>query len=71
MLNWVSMDKKSHALKYGVRAEAQLHLTVPMKRVRSDGEHQLAFNGFVAVAEAPGDWALYFDKERLLDFRAK
>jgi hypothetical protein len=36
-----------------------------MKLVRSDGEHRLAFNGFegfVTVAEAPGEMALYFDK---------
>jgi hypothetical protein len=65
MLDRMYVDKESHALKYGVRAEAQPHLTVPMKLVRSDDEHRLAFNGFegfVAVAEAPGDRALYFDK---------
>jgi hypothetical protein len=33
MLHWVYVDKESHALKYGIRAQAQPHLIVPMKLV--------------------------------------
>lgn len=66
MLNWAYVDKNSYALKYGVRAEAQPHLTVPMKLIHVGDESRLTFNkfeGFLAVEESPGDWAVWFDKD--------
>lgn len=66
MLNWVYVDKSSYALKYGVRADAQPHLTVPMKLIHAGDEDRLTFNkfeGFLAVEEESGNWALRFDKE--------
>lgn len=66
MLNWVYVDKLSYPLTYGIRAKAQPHLTVPMKLIRVDGDDRLTFDkfeGFRAVEEASGDWALRFHKD--------
>ena len=52
---------------HGIRSEAQSQLTGPMSLAFCpDGEKRLSFEGwegFVAVEEEPGQWALYFDKD--------
>ncbi len=65
-LNWVYIDSSTLQVKHGIRAEAQSQLTGPMDlRLCKNGEQRLTFEGwegFVVVKEAPGLWALYFDK---------
>ena len=67
MLNWVYVDSETYQVKYGVRAEAEKHLTGPMELLLGkDGERRLSFNGwegFVVVKAHAGEWALYFDKD--------
>ena len=63
-LNWVYVDKATHEVKYGVRAEAEVHKVGPWDCTKI--ERRLTFEGwegFIAVQEKPDDemWALYFD----------
>ena len=63
-LNWVYVDKETHEVKYGVRAEAEPHVVGPWDCTKID--RRLTFQGwegFIAVQEEDGDnmWALYFD----------
>ena len=65
-LNWVFVDKQTHEVKYGVRAEADPHVVGPWDCTKI--ERRLTFQGwegFIAVQEEDGDemWALYFDVE--------
>lgn len=66
-LNWVYVDSSTNQVKHGVRAEAQSHLTGPMDlKLCKNDEQRLTlegWEGFVVVKEAPGLWALYFDKD--------
>lgn len=51
-------------VKYGVRADAQPHITGPFDCTRQDRRMTLeGWEGFVAVEEFPGIWALYFDRD--------
>jgi hypothetical protein len=62
IMNWVYIDKETHEVKYGVRADAQSNLTGPFDCTRQD--RRLTFDGwegFCAVEQAPGLWGLYFD----------
>lgn len=62
IMNWVYVDKETCEVKYGVRAEAQPHLTGPFDCTRQD--RRLTFDGWegwCAVEQAPGLWGLYFD----------
>ncbi|KAK7753822.1 hypothetical protein SLS62_004188 [Diatrype stigma] len=64
MLNWIYVDRNTYEVKYGVRAEAQEHLTGPFDCTRQDRRMTLeGWEGFVAVEEFPGIWALYFDRD--------
>ena len=67
MLNWVYVDSETYQMKYGVRAEAEKHLTGPMDLLLGkDEERRLSFDGwegFVVVKAHAGEWALYFDKD--------
>ncbi|KAL7622027.1 hypothetical protein AAE478_007528 [Parahypoxylon ruwenzoriense] len=64
MLNWIYIDKDTYELKYGVRADAQPNITGPFDCTRQDRRMTLeGWEGFVAVEEYPGIWALYFDKD--------
>ena len=63
-LNWVFVDRKTHAVKYGVRDEAEPHFVGPWDVTKAD--RRLTFQGwegFAAVEETEGSplWALYFD----------
>ncbi|KAI0173462.1 hypothetical protein GGR52DRAFT_580102 [Hypoxylon sp. FL1284] len=64
MLNWIYVDKNTYEVKYGVRADAQEHITGPFDCTRQDRRMTLeGWEGFVAVEEFPGIWALYFDRD--------
>ncbi|KAI0376427.1 hypothetical protein F5Y04DRAFT_273705 [Hypomontagnella monticulosa] len=64
MLNWIYVDKDTYEVKYGVRADAQPHVTGPFDCTRQDRRMTLeGWEGFVAVEEFPGIWALYFDRD--------
>ncbi|KAI4950140.1 hypothetical protein J4E91_004796 [Alternaria rosae] len=62
IMNWVYVDRDTGEAKYGVRADAQPHLTGPFDCTRQD--RRLTFDGWegwCAVEQAPGLWGLYFD----------
>lgn len=64
MLNWIYVDKDTYEVKYGVRADAQPHITGPFDCTRQDRRMTLeGWEGFVAAEEFPGIWALYFDRD--------
>ena len=63
-LNWVYVDRKTHEVKYGVRADAEPNLVGPWDNTKVDGRITFqGWEGFVAVEENEGSplWALYFD----------
>ena len=63
-LNWIYIDQETYEVKYGNRAESEAHLTGPWdctkveKRITFD-----SWEGFMAVQEEKGVWALYFDQD--------
>jgi hypothetical protein len=62
IMNWVYVDSNSHEVRYGVRADAQPNRTGPFDCTRQD--RRLTFEGWegwCAVEELSGIWALYFD----------
>ncbi|KAF2460439.1 hypothetical protein BDY21DRAFT_361394 [Lineolata rhizophorae] len=64
IMNWIYVDRETYECKYGVRAAAQPNLTGPFDCTRQ--ERRMTFEGwegFVAVEEGPGIWAVYFDRE--------
>ena len=64
MLNWIYVDRETYEVKYGVRADAQEHLTGPFDCTKQDRRMTLeGWEGFVAVEEIPGVWALYYDQD--------
>ncbi|OAP65082.1 hypothetical protein AYL99_01054 [Fonsecaea erecta] len=64
MLNWIYVDKDTYEVKYGIRVDAQPHVTGPWDCTRQDRRVTLeGWEGFVVVEEEPGLWALYFDRE--------
>ncbi|KXJ88369.1 hypothetical protein Micbo1qcDRAFT_235746 [Microdochium bolleyi] len=63
-LNWIYVDRETYAVKHGLRVDAQDHVTGPFDCTRQDRRMTLeGWEGFVAVEETPGVWALYFDKD--------
>ncbi|KAH8661849.1 hypothetical protein BX600DRAFT_481678 [Xylariales sp. PMI_506] len=64
ILNWIYVDKETSEVKYGIRTSAQPNLTGPFDSTRQDRRLTLeGWEGFVAVEEHPGVWALYFDSD--------
>ena len=67
MLNWIYIDSSTYEVKYGVRAEADKHITGPMGILTlQDGEMRLIcmqWEGFAVVEEEEDEWALCFDKD--------
>jgi hypothetical protein len=62
IMNWIYIDRNTHEVKYGVRLDAQPHLTGPFDCTRQD--RRLTFDnweGWCAVEEFPTLWALYYD----------
>ena len=63
-LNWIYVDKDTYQVKYGLRVDAQPNITGPFDCTRQDRRMTLeGWEGFVAVEESPGVWALYFDRD--------
>lgn len=63
-LNWVYVDRTSHEVKYGVRAESNTHRVGPFDCTKVDRRLMFeGWEGFIAVEETEGSglWALYFD----------
>jgi hypothetical protein len=62
-LNWVYVDRETQEVRYGVKSVAMSHRTGPWdctavdKRMTFEG-----WEGFVAVQEDDGQWALFFDR---------
>ncbi|KAH7396698.1 hypothetical protein DE146DRAFT_46988 [Phaeosphaeria sp. MPI-PUGE-AT-0046c] len=62
IMNWVYIDKETHEAKYGVRVDAQPNLTGPFDCTRQDRRMTFdGWEGWCAVEESAGLWALYFD----------
>jgi len=63
-MNWIFVDRESHEVKFGNRAAAEPNLTGPFDVTRQDKRLKFAgWEGFVAVLEDSGFWALYFDRD--------
>ncbi|KAF5667863.1 hypothetical protein FHETE_5549 [Fusarium heterosporum] len=63
-LNWVYVDKNTHEVKYGVRADTEGHITGPFDCTKQDRRMTCeGWEGFCAVEELPGVWALYYDRD--------
>jgi len=63
MLNWIYVDKNTLELKYGNRSQSREHHVGPWDW--TEDEAGLTFEdweGFVAVEEKEGEWAIYFDR---------
>jgi hypothetical protein len=64
VLNWIYVDQETYEIKYGVRDFAQPNLTGPFDCTKQDRRMTLeGWEGFCAVEETPGSWALYFDRD--------
>lgn len=68
IMNWIYVDCETYEVKYGVRADAEGHITGPFDCTRQDRRLTLeGWEGFVAVKEnreeTDGLWALYFDRD--------
>lgn len=63
-LNWIYVDRDTYEVKHGLRVDAQQHITGPFDCTRQDRRMTVeGWEGFVAVEETPGVWALYFDRD--------
>lgn len=64
LLNWIYADKVTHELKYGNRTQSVAHVVGPWDWTKDERVILLEDkNAFVAVEEADGEWALYFDRD--------
>lgn len=63
-LNWIYVDQETYEVKYGLRVDSEGHHVGPWDCTRID--KRLTFEGwegFMAVEDDEGSWALYFDRE--------
>jgi len=61
-LNWVYMDSYTCELKYGLRVDAEPNIVGPWTVTPVERRTTLVgWEGFMAVKEEDGAWALYFD----------
>lgn len=64
-LNWIFVDKHTHMVRHGSRAETLGHIIGPWGW--SDDEEWLTLEGdddsFVAVEQETGKWAVFYDKD--------
>lgn len=64
MLNWIYVDKTTLEVRYGSRAEALDNVVGPFDWTKDRSSLVMdGWEGFVAVEEKKGLWALYFDIE--------
>ena len=63
MLNWIYADKDTLELKYGNRTQSKEHHVGPWDWTEDEvGVTIEDWEGFVAVEEEPGKWAVYYDR---------
>lgn len=65
-LNWIYVDSRTSEVKYGVRDEAEAHVTGPWDCTKQD--RRLTFEGWEGFTVVQEDeerdlWGLYFDRE--------
>lgn len=66
MLNWIYIDKATYELKYANRSGSIAHHVGSFDWTSDDNDSSVTFDefeGFVAVEEKDGEWALYFDMD--------
>lgn len=67
MLNWIYIDKDSFECKYASRSGSIMHHVGDFDWTTDENEDSMVtfdgFEGFVAVEEEGGIWALYFDHD--------
>ena len=67
MLNWIYINKDTLEVKYASRSGSIEHHVGDYDWTTEDSENSCItfddFEGFLAVEEAPGQWALYFDMD--------
>ena len=65
VLNWIYIDKDTFECKYATRTGSIAHHVGSYDWTTDEGEDSRItfdeFEGFMAVEESPGEWALYFD----------
>jgi len=63
-LNWIYVDADTHEVKYGDRKESDGHVVGPWDCTKLDRRLTLeGWEGFMAVREGAGNWAIYFDRD--------
>jgi hypothetical protein len=63
-LNWIFVDRNTHEVKYGSRADANGHLLGPWDWTEDEvGLTMEGWEGFVAVEEEQDFWAVYYDRD--------
>jgi hypothetical protein len=63
-LNWIYVDEGSYEVKYGDKAQSREHIVGPWDCTKRDRRLTLeGWEGFLAVRESAGNWALYFDRD--------
>ena len=63
-LNWIYVDKDTNEVKYGTKAESNPNIVGPWNCTKQDRRMTFqGWEGFLAVREEPGVWAIYFDVE--------
>ncbi|PGG97281.1 hypothetical protein AJ79_09267 [Helicocarpus griseus UAMH5409] len=63
MLNWIYVDKDTLEVKYGNRTQSREHLVGPWDWTEDETGVTVAdLEGFMAVEEEEGVWAVYFDR---------
>ncbi|KAL1602585.1 hypothetical protein SLS60_006001 [Paraconiothyrium brasiliense] len=63
-LNWIYVDRDTHEVKYGNRAESEPHIIGPWDVTKMDKRVTLeGWEGFMAVRYGRREWALYFDRD--------
>lgn len=67
MLNWIYIDKDTYEVKYASRSGSTMHHVGDFDWTTEENEDSMVtfdgFEGFVAVEEEEGKWALYFDRD--------
>jgi len=64
VLNWVYVDRETNEVKYGTKIESEGQIMGPWNCTKIDRRMTFeGWEGFIAVKEKAGTWALYFDIE--------
>ncbi|KAK5701026.1 hypothetical protein LTR97_005545 [Elasticomyces elasticus] len=66
MLNWIYIDKDTYCLSYANRSGSIMHHVGSFDWTSEDNDSSILFDdweGFMAVEEEEGKWALYFDMD--------